>query len=269
MRENIGEQVGFIVCFWLLLYGSCLGRFVVERNNLKVTSPDSLKGVHESTIGNFGVPQYGGTMVGTMVYAEANQKACKSFSDVDLSLKSKPSGLPIFLLADRGENANLDGGGSEAENPDLSPNITQNPKLNPVIELGIPNKLRRIGLQQAYPIAGHGGLHLPRTMRRLIKARHHPSPKRNPPIHDSESGLRVLDSDLVIVDGGEEEANGERDGGGSRGGGGDAEVLDADLLEIELGFFGFEGEEEDEEEGQDEEGKEGEEEEKTAATPFE
>lgn len=106
-------------------------------------------------------------------------------------------------------------------------------------------------------------------MRRLIKPRHLPSPKRNPPIHDSESGLRVLDSDLVIVDGGEEEANGERDGGGSRGGGGDAEVLDADLLEIELGFFGFEGEEEDEEEGQDEESEEGEEEEKTAATPFE
>ncbi|KAI8002847.1 Vacuolar-sorting receptor 1 [Camellia lanceoleosa] len=74
--------------------------FVVERNSLKVTSPDALKGVYESAIGNFGVPQYGGTMVGTVVYAKANQKACKSFSDVDLSLKSKPGGLSIFLLAD-------------------------------------------------------------------------------------------------------------------------------------------------------------------------
>ncbi|KAL7171431.1 hypothetical protein ACSBR2_036145 [Camellia fascicularis] len=96
------EKVGFIVCFWFLLYGSCLGRFVVERNSLKVTSLDSLKGVYESAIGNFGISQYGGTMVGTMVYAKANQKACKSFNDVDLSLKSKPGGLPIVLLADRG-----------------------------------------------------------------------------------------------------------------------------------------------------------------------
>ncbi|CAL5335729.1 unnamed protein product [Camellia sinensis] len=107
------EKVGFVVCFWFLLYGSCLGRFVVERNNLKVTSPDSLKGVYEYAIGNFGVPQYGGTMVGTVVYAKANQKACKSFSDVDLSFKSKPGGLPIFLLADRG----VDRKGRSVERP--------------------------------------------------------------------------------------------------------------------------------------------------------
>ncbi|KAI7987014.1 Vacuolar-sorting receptor 1 [Camellia lanceoleosa] len=74
--------------------------FVVERNSLKATSLDSLKGVYEFAIENFGVPQYGGTMVGTVVYAKANQKACKSFSDVHLSFKSKPGGLPIFLLAD-------------------------------------------------------------------------------------------------------------------------------------------------------------------------
>ncbi|CAL5360136.1 unnamed protein product [Camellia sinensis] len=95
------EKVGFVVCFWFLLCGSYLGRFVVERNSLKVTSLDSLKGVYESAIGNFGVPQYGGTMVGIVVYAKANQKACKSFSDVHLSFKPKPGGPPIFLLADR------------------------------------------------------------------------------------------------------------------------------------------------------------------------
>ncbi|CAL5442627.1 unnamed protein product [Camellia sinensis] len=95
------EKVGFVVCFWFLLCGSYLGRFVVERNSLKVTSLDSLKGVYESAIGNFGVPQYGGTMVGIVVYAKANQKACKSFSDVHLSFKPKPGGLPIFLIADR------------------------------------------------------------------------------------------------------------------------------------------------------------------------
>ncbi|KAM7526594.1 hypothetical protein LguiA_016496 [Lonicera macranthoides] len=98
------EKLGFLVCVWfILLIGSCMGRFVVEKNSLKVTSPDSLKDVYECAIGNFGVPQYGGTMVGAVIYPKANQKACKSFSDVDISFKSKPGGLPIFILAERGD----------------------------------------------------------------------------------------------------------------------------------------------------------------------
>ncbi|KAI3474297.1 hypothetical protein Pfo_029085 [Paulownia fortunei] len=91
-----------LACVWFVLYGSCLGRFVVEKNSLKVTSPDSLKGVYECAIGNFGVPQYGGTMVGSVFYPKSDQKACKSFQD-DVSLKNKPGGIPIFLLADRGD----------------------------------------------------------------------------------------------------------------------------------------------------------------------
>ncbi len=39
-----------------------MGRFVVEKNSLRVTSPNSLKGVYECAIGNFGVPQYVRTM---------------------------------------------------------------------------------------------------------------------------------------------------------------------------------------------------------------
>lgn len=96
------EKLGTLVLIWFLLYGSCLGRFVVEKNSLKVTSPNPLKGVYECAIGNFGVPQYGGTLVGTVVYPQANQKACKNFDDFSISFKSKPGGLPTFLLADRG-----------------------------------------------------------------------------------------------------------------------------------------------------------------------
>lgn len=96
------EKLGFFLCVWLLLCGSCFGRFVVEKNSLKVTSPESVKGVYECAIGNFGVPQYGGTLVGTVVYPKANQKACKAFDEVDISFKSKSGGLPTFLLADRG-----------------------------------------------------------------------------------------------------------------------------------------------------------------------
>ncbi|KAJ0027271.1 hypothetical protein Pint_35074 [Pistacia integerrima] len=98
------DKLGFLVCMWFLLCGSSLGRFVVEKNSLKLTSPESIKGVYECAIGNFGVPQYGGTLIGTVVYPKANQKACKGYDEVDLSFKSKPGGLPTFLLVDRGDD---------------------------------------------------------------------------------------------------------------------------------------------------------------------
>ncbi|KAK6943273.1 hypothetical protein RJ641_028650 [Dillenia turbinata] len=104
MRETQGYSV-FLCLF--LMFNSSFGRFMVEKNSLKVTSPESLKDVYECAIGNFGVPQYGGTMVGTVVYPQANQKACKTFSDFDLSFKSKPGGLPTFLLVDRGGSLSL------------------------------------------------------------------------------------------------------------------------------------------------------------------
>jgi len=85
-----------------------MGRFVVEKNSLRVTSPDSVKGNYECALGNFGIPQYGGTMVGVVAYPKANRKACKSFDDFDISFKSKPGGFPTVLLVDRGgENALL------------------------------------------------------------------------------------------------------------------------------------------------------------------
>ncbi|KAJ9134887.1 hypothetical protein P3X46_032132 [Hevea brasiliensis] len=97
------EKLGFFLCLWLLLCVSCFGGFVVEKNSLKVTSPDSVEGVYECAIGNFGVPQYGGTLVGTVVYPKENQKACKGFNEVDIAFKSKSGALPTFLLADRGD----------------------------------------------------------------------------------------------------------------------------------------------------------------------
>ncbi|KAK4418830.1 Vacuolar-sorting receptor 1 [Sesamum alatum] len=92
----------FIFVSFLLL-SSSFARFVVEKNSFKVASPDSLKGVHECAIGNFGVPQYGGTLVGSVFYPKSNQKACNNFQHVDVSFKTKPGGIPIFLLADRGD----------------------------------------------------------------------------------------------------------------------------------------------------------------------
>ncbi|XP_041027804.1 vacuolar-sorting receptor 1-like [Juglans microcarpa x Juglans regia] len=99
----MGEKLGLLALFWFMLCGFGVARFVVEKNSLRVSSPNSLKGVYECAIGNFGVPQYGGTMVGIVTYPKANQKACKSFDDVDISFNSRPGALPTFLLVDRGD----------------------------------------------------------------------------------------------------------------------------------------------------------------------
>ncbi|XP_020575329.1 vacuolar-sorting receptor 1-like isoform X1 [Phalaenopsis equestris] len=95
-----------IFCFlswFLIMWGACWGKFVVEKNSLKVSSPEALKGVYECAIGNFGIPQYGGTMVGFVAYRKTNRKACKSFQEFDVSFKSKPGGFPTFILVDRGD----------------------------------------------------------------------------------------------------------------------------------------------------------------------
>lgn len=86
----------------LIFAESVVGRFVVEKNSLRVMSPDSIKGTHDSAIGNFGIPQYGGSMAGTVVYPKSNQKGCKEFNDFGISLKAKAGAMPNFVLLDRG-----------------------------------------------------------------------------------------------------------------------------------------------------------------------
>lgn len=95
-------KLSFLLFVWVLLLGSCLGRFVVEKNSLKVTSPKSLKGLYECAIGNFGVPKYGGTLIGSVVYPNVNRMGCKNFTDFNASFQSKPGVFPTFVLVDRG-----------------------------------------------------------------------------------------------------------------------------------------------------------------------
>ncbi|XP_039035173.1 vacuolar-sorting receptor 3-like [Hibiscus syriacus] len=90
-----------IVLFSLLM--NCCARFVVEKNSLRVTSPEKIKGTHDSAIGNFGIPQYGGTLAGVVVYPKVNRKGCRSFGESGNSFKSKPGALPTFVLIDRGD----------------------------------------------------------------------------------------------------------------------------------------------------------------------
>lgn len=100
-RPGFSLCLGFLLVY-LMVPNVSLARFVVEKNSLKVISPDKIKGTHDSAIGNFGIPQYGGSMAGTVVYPKDNRKGCKEFDDFGISFKSKPGALPTFVLLDRG-----------------------------------------------------------------------------------------------------------------------------------------------------------------------
>jgi len=95
--------LALLVVVALALADAAAGRFVVEKNSIQVTSPDELKGKYECAIGNFGVPQYGGTLHGWVEFPKSNRKACQSFDQFDISFKPKlAGGRPIFVLVDRG-----------------------------------------------------------------------------------------------------------------------------------------------------------------------
>ncbi|RRT61839.1 hypothetical protein B296_00026263 [Ensete ventricosum] len=110
MGRYVGFPLGFLLVAWGLGLGLwaplAAGRFVVEKNSLMVISPSELKGKHDSAIGNFGIPQYGGSMAGAVVYPKENAMACDQFSRSDL-FKPKPGALPNFILIDRGGSRNL------------------------------------------------------------------------------------------------------------------------------------------------------------------
>ncbi|KAK9152589.1 hypothetical protein Sjap_000069 [Stephania japonica] len=90
------------LCFVLLITSSVSARFVVEKSSITVISPSDLRSKHDSAIGNFGVPDYGGTMVGAVVYPDkSSASGCRAFNG-DRPFKSRSS-RPIFLLLDRGE----------------------------------------------------------------------------------------------------------------------------------------------------------------------
>ncbi|XP_078164126.1 vacuolar-sorting receptor 1-like [Carex rostrata] len=97
MARSKSLNLGFLI---LLLCLSAEARFVVEKNSLMVIAPQEMRGKHDSAIGNFGIPQYGGSMAGTVVYAKSNSHGCDEFTE---SFRSKAGALPNFLLIDRGE----------------------------------------------------------------------------------------------------------------------------------------------------------------------
>eukprot|EP00270_Netrium_digitus_P020198 TRINITY_DN8230_c0_g1_i1.p1 TRINITY_DN8230_c0_g1~~TRINITY_DN8230_c0_g1_i1.p1 ORF type:complete len:646 (+),score=135.92 TRINITY_DN8230_c0_g1_i1:41-1939(+) len=91
------------ICFSLALFlQTSSAKFLVEKHSLTVTSPASIKGTYESAIANFGIPEYGGSMVGTIVYPSVDSDACFPFTSGDHNFKPSPGALPTVVLVDRG-----------------------------------------------------------------------------------------------------------------------------------------------------------------------
>lgn len=102
LRSVLALCLGFVVVC-LVVVPPAVAKFLVEKNSLTVVSPESIKGTHDSAIGNFGIPQYGGSMAGTVVYPKENTKGCKGFDEYGISFKSKIGALPTFVVVDRGD----------------------------------------------------------------------------------------------------------------------------------------------------------------------
>ncbi|BAT80217.1 hypothetical protein LR48_Vigan468s004000 [Vigna angularis] len=83
---------------WLILVDA---RFVVEKSSITVLSPHKMRTKRDGAIGNFGLPDYGGFIVGSVVYPAKGSHGCQVF-DGDKPFKLQ-SYRPTIVLLDRGE----------------------------------------------------------------------------------------------------------------------------------------------------------------------
>ncbi|KAJ6388354.1 hypothetical protein OIU77_026853 [Salix suchowensis] len=101
MYASLKKLVTLFLVITFIVKSCVFGHFVVEKSNIRVLSPMSLRSKHDSAIGNFGIPDYGGYLVGSVVYPDKGDYGCQPF-DGDKPFTSKGSRL-TFLLLDRGE----------------------------------------------------------------------------------------------------------------------------------------------------------------------
>jgi len=90
----------FLFVLYFFLHSYVQGRFVVEKNSITVLSPHKLRGKNDGAIGNFGIPNYGGYIVGSLVYPEKGSHGCQVFEG-DKPFKFQ-SHRPTIVLLDRG-----------------------------------------------------------------------------------------------------------------------------------------------------------------------
>lgn len=89
-----------IAAISLFLPPTVLCRFVIEKSSIRVLAPEHIRAKHDGAIANFGVPDYGGTMVGVVLYPEKGTDGCNPFVGSPFKSKSK---RPVVLLLDRGD----------------------------------------------------------------------------------------------------------------------------------------------------------------------
>lgn len=99
LSTSLNKFIALFLASILVLSGSVWARFVVEKNSIRVVSPLSLRTKHDGAIGNFGIPDYGGYIIGSVVYPEKGVNGCEPFDGV--TFKSKFP-RPSVLLLDRG-----------------------------------------------------------------------------------------------------------------------------------------------------------------------
>ncbi|KAJ6705269.1 RING FINGER AND PROTEASE ASSOCIATED DOMAIN-CONTAINING [Salix purpurea] len=101
MAASLKKLVTLFLVITFIVKSCVFGNFVVEKSNIRVLSPVSLRSKHDSAIGNFGIPDYGGYLVGSVVYPDKGFYGCQAFEG-DKPFRSKGS-RPTVLLLDRGE----------------------------------------------------------------------------------------------------------------------------------------------------------------------
>ncbi|XP_010537030.1 PREDICTED: vacuolar-sorting receptor 7 [Tarenaya hassleriana] len=79
--------------------GHCNARFVVEKGSVSVLNPEEMRSKYDGSIANFGLPDYGGFLIGSVVYPESGTAGCSEFHK---TFKAKFP-RPTILLLDRGE----------------------------------------------------------------------------------------------------------------------------------------------------------------------
>ena len=73
--------------------------FIVEKASLRVLSPSSLVGTHDTALANFGTPLYGASLLGELVYSADDALGCTPFADLP---RAKGVGHATIALVDRG-----------------------------------------------------------------------------------------------------------------------------------------------------------------------
>ncbi|CAI7795882.1 unnamed protein product [Closterium sp. NIES-54] len=102
--ESLRRLATFLFVF--VVVGSLLAvvraSFIVQTHSIQITEPKSIRGTYDSAIANFGVPQYGGTLTGVIVYLQNNKAGCTKLSKSE-AFKKGVGQRPTILMVDRGD----------------------------------------------------------------------------------------------------------------------------------------------------------------------